>query len=138
MTSTAAYLVETVIVLFAVIALSIVLLWTGKRVGLGRPRGPCQLIGRLPLDTRRCLYLVQIRDRVLVLGASDMGLTKLWQYRHTDRHTAHDPYASVPSSGSVSFAQVLAKLRQASRSARDTSKPTTDDPIHDDARESEQ
>jgi flagellar biogenesis protein FliO len=36
-----------------------------------------QLVGRLPLDGRRAVYLVRIGKTVLVLGGSEAGLSKL-------------------------------------------------------------
>lgn len=44
-----------------------------RRVG----DGALELIGRLPLEPRRAVYLVRVADVVLVLGASERGLEKL-------------------------------------------------------------
>ncbi len=73
------YLVETAVTLLAVVALALLILVGARRLGVGRPVGPMQLLGRLPLDARRSVYLVQIGRRVLVLGVSEAGLTRLAQ-----------------------------------------------------------
>jgi len=71
------YVVETLVTLFAVVALALVVLYGARRLGVGRPAGPLHLVGRLPLDGRRAVYLVRVDKRVFVLGASEAGLSKL-------------------------------------------------------------
>ena len=71
------YLLETFATLVVVCALAFVVLYGARRLGVGRPRGPIQLIGQLPLDARRAIYLVQVGEQVLVVGASEAGFTKL-------------------------------------------------------------
>jgi flagellar protein FliO/FliZ len=73
----ASYLVQTLVTLMGVVALAVVLLYGARRAGIGRPTGPVQLVGRLPLDGRRAVYLVKVGRAVYVLGASEGGLTKL-------------------------------------------------------------
>jgi hypothetical protein len=46
---------------------------------MGRPTGPLELVGRLPLDGRRAVYLVRVGSIVYVVGASEAGLNKLGQ-----------------------------------------------------------
>ena len=77
MSPLASYVVQTVVTLLAVIALAVLALYAARRVGIGRPVGPLQLIGRLPLDGRRAVYLVRVGETVYVLGASEAGLRKL-------------------------------------------------------------
>jgi flagellar biogenesis protein FliO len=36
-----------------------------------------ELLARLPLETRRSVYVVRVLDRVLIIGASEAGLVKL-------------------------------------------------------------
>jgi flagellar protein FliO/FliZ len=99
---TASYLVETLVTLLAVVAVAVLVLVGAKRLGVGAPSGPIELVGRLPLDARRAVYLVRVADRVLVLGSSEAGLTKL-----------HDlPSADVPRDVSVTspFAAMLARV----------------------------
>src|SRR4051812_17454746 len=77
MSPLATYLVETIVTLVGVVALAVLILYGGRRLGLGRPTGPLELLGRLPLDTRRAVYLVRAGKTVYVVGASEGGLTRL-------------------------------------------------------------
>src|ERR1700709_2542112 len=77
MGSYAGYLVETFVTLLAVCALAFVVLYGARRLGIGRPRGPIELVGLLPLDARRAIYLVKVGSQVIVVGASEAGFTKL-------------------------------------------------------------
>ncbi len=77
MTPFATYIVETLVTLVAVVALAILVLVGARRFGIGRPLGPLELVGRLPLEGRRAVYLVRVADRVFVLGASEAGIEKL-------------------------------------------------------------
>ena len=77
MSPLASYVVETLVTLLAVIVLAVLVLYGARRVGVGRPVGPLHLVGRLPLDGRRVVYLVRIGSTVYVLGASEAGLRKL-------------------------------------------------------------
>ncbi len=67
--------IEIVTLLVAVGALAWIS-WTARgkrRIG----GGALELVGRLPLEPRRVVYLVKVADVVLVLGASERGLEKL-------------------------------------------------------------
>jgi flagellar biogenesis protein FliO len=77
MTPFATYIVETSVTLLAVIALALLVLVSARRLGVGRPLGPLELVGRLPLEGRRAVYLVRVAERVFILGASEAGLEKL-------------------------------------------------------------
>ncbi len=63
--------------LTGVAVLAVLLLSVGRRFGIGRPSGPLELVGRLPLDGRRAVYLVRVGETVYVVGASEGGLSKL-------------------------------------------------------------
>jgi flagellar biogenesis protein FliO len=70
---------------------------------LPRSDGTLRLRGRLALDARRCIYLVEVGGRVLVLGAGEGGISKL----------AEMPGDALPEQAEaprVSFADVLAKV----------------------------
>lgn len=108
MSPLASYLVETGVTLLAVVALAVLVLVGARRWGWGRPSGPMTLVGRLPLDARRSVYLVRVGKRVLVLGASEAGLTRLGQLRA-------DEVAAMNDAPSPAFSAVFAKLRDASR-----------------------
>lgn len=71
------YIVKTSISVIAICALAVLAIWAIGRAGVGRAGGPLQLVGRLPLDGRRAVYLVRIGKTVLVLGGSEAGLSKL-------------------------------------------------------------
>lgn len=101
----AGYLLETFVTLLAVCGLAFVVLYGARRLGIGRPRGPIQLVGQLPLDARRAIYLVQVGGQVLVVGASEAGITKLGEVPATDLPTG-ELAASAPPFGDV-LARVL-------------------------------
>jgi len=63
--------------LVGVAALVVLVLSAGRRLGVGRAAGPLELVGRLPLDGRRAVYLVRVGETVYVVGASETGLSKL-------------------------------------------------------------
>ena len=102
MTPFATYIVETLVTLVAVIALAVLVLVGARRFGLGRPLGPMELIGRLPLEGRRAVYLVRVIDRVFVLGASEAGLEKIAELEGTNLVAAEE--------NKVSFRQVLSRV----------------------------
>ena len=71
------YLIETCVTLLGVCALAVLVLWSARRLGVGRPSGPIELCGHLPLDARRAIYLVKVGEQVFIVGASEGGFTKL-------------------------------------------------------------
>lgn len=77
MSSYGGYVIETFVTLLAVCALAAVVLWSARRAGLGRPGGPIELVGRLPLEARRSIYLVKVGAQVFVVGVGEGGITKL-------------------------------------------------------------
>ncbi len=101
MTPVTAYIVETLVTLVAVIALAVLVLVGARRFGLGRASGPLEVIGRLPLDARRAVYLVRVLDRVFVLGASEAGLEKIAEL---------DGNQLPPEQPQLTFQQALARV----------------------------
>lgn len=99
----AGYLVETFVTLLAVCGLAFVVLYGARRLGIGRPRGPIQLVGQLPLDARRAIYLVQVGGQVLVVGASEAGITKLGEVSAKELPEAE-------AANAAPFADVLARV----------------------------
>lgn len=97
------YLVETFVTLLAVCGLAFVVLYGARRLGIGRPRGPIQLVGQLPLDARRAIYLVQVGGQVLVVGASEAGITKLGE-------VAAKELPEGEKASTAPFADVLARV----------------------------
>jgi flagellar biogenesis protein FliO len=78
------YLLETLITLAAVCGLAVLVLVGGRRLGLGRPNGPIELRGHLPLDTRRAIYLVQVAERVFVVAVGEAGFVLLGEMQSTE------------------------------------------------------
>lgn len=101
----ASYIVQTIVTLLAVCAIAFVILHGAKRLGVGRPRGPIELVGLLPLDARRAIYLVKVAGQVIVVGASEAGFTKLGELPSSD--VPEEPKADSPR-----FAHVLARALQ--------------------------
>ncbi len=101
MGSYAGYLVETFVTLLAVCGLAFVVLYGARRLGIGRPRGPIQLVGQLPLDARRAIYLVQVGGQVIVVGASEAGFTRLGEIAAGElpppSEVVSAPFADVPA-----------------------------------------
>ncbi len=112
MGSYAGYLLETFITLAVVCGLAVVVLYGARRFGIGRASGSIRLVGQLPLDARRAIYLVRIGESVLVVGASEGGLTKLGEV----------PAASLPADVEpkpLRFADVLARVRSGEKKEAD-------------------
>ncbi|HTQ43259.1 MAG TPA: flagellar biosynthetic protein FliO [Polyangiaceae bacterium] len=103
MSSYASYLLETFVTLVAVCALAFVVLWGARRMGIGRPSGPIELRGHLPLDARRAIYLVKVGAQVFIVGVGEGGFTKLGEIPESDLPEA------VQAGGS-SFADVLSRV----------------------------
>ncbi len=77
MSPLAHYVVETLVTLVAIVALAVLVLVGARRAGMGRAAGPLELVGRLPLDGRRAVYLVRVGSTVYVVAASEAGIAKL-------------------------------------------------------------
>lgn len=95
------YLIETVAMLAVVSALAFFAMVAAKRLGVGRPHGPIELVGQLPLDARRGIYLVRVADRVFLVGVGEAGFTKLGELAAADL-----PAAAPPA---TTFGEVLAR-----------------------------
>jgi flagellar biogenesis protein FliO len=78
------YVIQTVVTLAGVVALAILVLYAARRAGVGRASGPLSVVGRLPLDGRRAVYLVRVGRAIYVLGVSDGGLVKLGEMSEAD------------------------------------------------------
>lgn len=107
MSSLGVHLLETFVTLIAVLALAFLVLYGARKWGLGRPAGPLELIGRLPIDARRAVYLVRVGKLVYVVGASEAGLTKLGEL-------GSDALAAEPgenATGGLPFREVLSRTK---------------------------
>jgi flagellar protein FliO/FliZ len=99
-----AYVVETLVTLLGVVALAVVVLYGARRLGVGAPAGPIGLVGRLPLDGRRAVYLVRVGEVVYVIGASEAGLAKLGEHQRAGLELREEPMPAAP------FAAALARV----------------------------
>ncbi len=97
------YVLETILLLVVMSALAIVVLFVARRAGIGAARGPIRLVGQLPLDPRRSVVLVQVASKVLVVGVTEGGMTKLGELEDTDL-----PQTTAPPS--PAFRDVLARV----------------------------
>ncbi len=95
------YLVETVLMLVVVSALAFFAMVLAKRVGIGRAHGPIELVGQLPLDARRGLYLVKVGSRVFLVGVGEGGFSKLGEVPASEV-----PVGEKPATG---FADIFAR-----------------------------
>lgn len=113
MSSYTGYLIETLATLLGVCAVAFFVLWGARRMGVGRPTGPIELRGHLPLDGRRSIYLVQVGAQLFVIGVGEGGFTKLGELPATELP------APVAGRGPASFTEALARalVRQPSQGA---------------------
>jgi flagellar biogenesis protein FliO len=109
MGSYAGYLVETFVTLIGVCLIAFVVLYGARKLGVGRARGPIALLGQLPLDARRQIYLVRVGAQVLVVGVSEAGLSKLGEVPAADLGVGELDTAEVGAPFSDVFARVLGR-----------------------------
>ena len=93
MSPIASYVVQTTVTLLGVTALAVVILYGARRAGLGRPTGPLEIVGRLPLDGRRTVFLVRVGGTIYVVGSSEAGLVKLGETTDALLRGGQDPHA---------------------------------------------
>jgi flagellar protein FliO/FliZ len=113
-------LLQTIFALAAVCVLAwVVLRWSARR-GLGVGRGRIRVIERVPLEGRRSLYLIEIGERVLLVGAGEGGAPALL--------TELDPSELPPVAAQpASFAELVARLRERGE-AKPPAAESTDEP----------
>ncbi len=101
-----AALLQSLLALFAVCILAwVVLRWAAQRnVGLGTGKR-IRVLERVPLDARRQLYLVEVGDKVLLIGAGDGAAPRLI----SEVDASALPEVEAPKG--AGFAQILARLR---------------------------
>jgi flagellar biogenesis protein FliO len=99
------YIAETFVTLLLVCVVAVAVLYGARRFGIGRARGPIELVGQLPIDARRAVYLVRVGKQVLVVGASEAGLSRLGEVE-----AASLPLTEERDNG-IAFKDVLARLR---------------------------
>ncbi len=113
-------LLQTVVALILVCVLAYVFLRYGLKWLLPRQKGSVnvmKVIDRLPLDGRRMIYLVEIGKKVLVLAATDGGISKVGELDEeetallTDR-MEQERKTAEESSGKRIFSDVLERIRK--------------------------
>lgn len=124
----AGYIVQTMVTLLAVCAVAFVVLYGARRLGIGRPRGPVALLGVLPLDARRAIYLVKVGEQVIVVGASEAGLTRLGEM------SAAELPPEAPAEPSP-FAEVFARIARREGGALERSAALKDFAPKDEAKD---
>ncbi|CAN5579573.1 hypothetical protein BH09MYX1_BH09MYX1_56810 [soil metagenome] len=131
MGSYSSYLAETFTTLVVVCALAFVVLWGARRLGVGAHLGAARLVGRLPLDARRAIYLVKVGAKVLVVGASEAGLTKLGEIDEADLPPEppppRNPFASI-------LARTLGDKAQTKKDSKGPSATKDDDGMRAEAK----
>jgi flagellar biogenesis protein FliO len=114
------YLLESLVGLAVLSLAAVALVVWARRNGVAAKPGPMELLGRLPLDARRAVYLVRVGDTALVLGTGDGGgLCKLGEI----------PIASLPPGArAIESPLVLPFLRRAvaAETSSETAEPTRD------------
>lgn len=100
------YLFETVVMLVVVCGLAFGAMVLAKRVGVGRAHGPIELVGQLPLDARRSLYLVKVGARVFLVGVGEGGFEKIGEIGADE---VPEPKAPAGASFADLFARALSK-----------------------------
>jgi len=68
------YLLTTFLALLLVVSLAVLVLYLLRRVAPASGR-TVKLVESVPLEPRRSLHLVQIGDRILLIGSTDGSLT---------------------------------------------------------------
>jgi flagellar biogenesis protein FliO len=117
----ATYLVETIVTLLLVCVVAVAVLYGARKLGLGRASGPIALLGQLPLDARRSVYLVGIGQKVIVVGVAEGGMVKL-----AELGASEVPAAAARSTEARSFSEILDSLRGRDKPSKSVDAPSSD------------
>ena len=103
--SLTSYVVQTLLILVGLGALGWILV-VARRPSLANRDGrwALGLVGRLPLEGRRAVYVVRVGERVLVLGGSEAGVTKLAEL------PLEEFPAEIPVGSAEAFSSVLGRV----------------------------
>ncbi|HEY3235863.1 MAG TPA: flagellar biosynthetic protein FliO [Polyangiaceae bacterium] len=101
MSPLAHYVIQTLVTVAGITALAVLVLYGAGRIGIGRPTGSLELVGRLPLEGRRAIYLVRVAETVYVLGSSEAGINKLGEL------SPSEVVGTAPARSTPGFSQVL-------------------------------
>lgn len=116
------YVIQSLATLLGVVALAVLVLVGARRIGVGKTTGPLVLLGRLPIDARRAIYLVRAGTHTYVLGGSEAGLAKLGELNDQE---LPEPPASAPRTFSTVLSQVLGQAKARAPSETDGSHDPT-------------
>jgi flagellar biogenesis protein FliO len=108
----AQYLVQSAVTLLGVLLLVGVIVLGTRRLGLKATDRNLELVGRLPLEARRAVYLVRVKERIFVLAANDHAITKLGEVAADDLSStglASTELASI-GPGAGAFADALRRV----------------------------
>lgn len=111
MSSYASYLLQTILTLVLISGAAVAMVFAAKKAGMGKPSGPIDLVGSLPLDARRGFYLVRVGKKVVLVGASEAGFSKLGEFEG-------DEVPIVPGVPTRSFREILRAARGETPSSR--------------------
>lgn len=106
-------LLEAVLLVGAVLAAILVVWVVGRLVhsrSLWSRRGGArslEVVERLPLEPRKTLYLVRVRERTLLLGASEQSVSLLGEVA-----SSPDAAAELPRDAPTSFASLVARATE--------------------------
>lgn len=99
MSSLITYLLQVCLTLLVFGAIAAGLVRFGRRPA-ERRSGPLELLARLRLEGRRSIYLVRAGRRVLVVGSSEAGLTRLGELDRRDREAlVTQRHSAAPGDG---------------------------------------
>lgn len=119
MTNYGSYLLETFLMLVCVCGAAWAILFGARKLGFGRAKGPISLLGQLPLEARRSIFLVRIGPRVLVVGASEAGLSKLSELEAKELLASDGAQTASRERAEGPFRDVLAKVLAKPRAETD-------------------
>lgn len=98
------------LVVGALVAVVVAARALGRRGRGGGRGGWMEVLGRLPLEPRRSVYVVRVADRTLVLGSSEQGLTLLRELEGGEL-----PASAVASAAGSSFPELVQRASAALR-----------------------
>jgi len=107
--SYAGYILETLLTLVVVCGVAFGVLYGARKLGVGRATGPMRLLGQLPLDARRAIYLVGVGDQVFVVAAGEGGFTKLGEMARADLPAAIDETPAFAKALAAAFGKRAAR-----------------------------
>src|SRR5436305_15342893 len=97
------------------LAAYVLLRWLSRR-GVGRGRGPLEILARCPLEPRRSVYLIRAAGRCFLVGVGDGPMALLAEVDAAE--VSADLTAAAAALPEGGFAAVLARALGARRDAR--------------------